>query len=43
MGVSGSGDSGNKEVIADTVKQLINNHKVMVFSKTYCILLNIFR
>jgi glutaredoxin 3 len=32
MSANGSGDNA----VADTVKQLINDHKVIVFSKTYC-------
>jgi hypothetical protein len=44
MPVSGSGDNASKDAIADKVQQLINDHKVMVFSKTYCIFfLNIFK
>lgn len=35
MAASGSGD---KSSVADTVKKLINNHKVVVFSKSYCML-----
>ncbi|CAF3133199.1 unnamed protein product, partial [Rotaria sp. Silwood2] len=31
-----SGNNTSKEAIADKVKQLINNHKVIVFSKSYC-------
>jgi glutaredoxin 3 len=37
MSASGSGDNVSKDAIADKVKQLINDHKVIVFSKTYCI------
>jgi hypothetical protein len=43
MSASGSGDNISKDAIADKVKQLINDHKVIVFSKTYCIFfINIF-
>ena len=37
MSASGSGDN-EADAIADKVKQLINDHKVIVFSKTYCML-----
>jgi len=36
MSASGSGDNLGKDVIAGKVQQLINDHKVIVFSKTYC-------
>jgi hypothetical protein len=36
MPANGSADNASKDAIADKVKQLINNHQVVVFSKTYC-------
>jgi hypothetical protein len=35
-GIMSTRGSGDKDAIADKVKQLINDHQVMVFSKTYC-------
>jgi hypothetical protein len=34
--MSGSGDKASKNDLNDKIKQLINDNKVMVFSKTYC-------
>lgn len=36
MSANGSGDHGSTGPVADTIQKLINNHKVVVFSKTYC-------
>ncbi len=34
--MSGSGDKASKTGLNDKIKELINDNKVMVFSKTYC-------
>lgn len=36
MSGNGSGDHGGTGAVADTINKLINDHKVVVFSKTYC-------
>ena len=36
MSSSGSGDKAGKNSVSDEIKQMIKDHKVMVFSKTYC-------
>jgi len=36
MSASGSGDKSGSNSVDDKVKQLIKDHKVIVFSKTHC-------
>jgi hypothetical protein len=36
MSASGSGGKCGKNPVAEEIDQLITNHKVVVFSKTFC-------
>ena len=38
MSFSGSGDKASVNIVKDEIDELIKDHKVMVFSKTTCML-----